>query len=228
MKAPVLVYWNCTEKRKTKFLLLCSTEQSRTGLGQQCDRIVIFGWSKVLNSHSHLKLVQPFLLQLFCLEQELKSTLPLLVGEEEPVAPLPEDKKKKNNCLKIQIRLVCKDLTFKYAYTLRLVVKSGTKSWHSGKLRGCDGRWQWGLVGEWVRGKGAHFILHSNRQPEATLEEWTHSSPTFQCVCENMCAWVHLCGVAFMQTTVAASHPCLHPGQCCESKAIVKLLKLKV
>lgn len=65
----------------------------------KCDRTVIFG-TKVSNSHGHLKLVQPFLLQLFCLEQELKSNLPLLVGEEEPVAPLPEDKTEQNNCLK--------------------------------------------------------------------------------------------------------------------------------
>jgi len=63
------------------------------------DKTVIFG-TKVSNSHGHLKLVEPFLLQLFCLEQELKSTLPLLVGEEEPVAPLPKDKTEQNNCLK--------------------------------------------------------------------------------------------------------------------------------
>jgi len=65
----------------------------------KCDRTVIFG-TKVSNSHGHLKLVEPFLLQLFCLEQELKSTLPLLVGEEEPVAPLPKDKTEQNNCFK--------------------------------------------------------------------------------------------------------------------------------
>lgn len=49
-----------------------------------------------------------------------------------------------------------------------------------------------GSEGWWVRENGAHFILHGNRQPEATLGEWTHSSLTItiQCACESM--YVHV------------------------------------
>lgn len=53
-----------------------------------------------MNSHGHLKLVQPFLLQLTGFKQELKANLSLLVGEEEPVAPLAKTTRQKGNVLK--------------------------------------------------------------------------------------------------------------------------------
>lgn len=42
----------------------------------------------IKHSHGHAKLLQPLLLQLFGLEEELKAILALVVGEVESVGPL--------------------------------------------------------------------------------------------------------------------------------------------
>lgn len=43
------------------------------------------------NLHGHSKLLQPLLLQLFGLEEELKAALALIVSEVESVGPLQEE-----------------------------------------------------------------------------------------------------------------------------------------
>lgn len=72
-------------------------------------------------------------------------------------------------------------------------------------------------------GERANFILHGNRQPEATLGEWTHSPATIQCVCEN----VYVCVLCI--STFVALHLCrLHSQHPIHASVQASVVKLKL